>query len=227
MDARRENQAYLPGCKEWIPGEKIKHICQDAKKLMEKENCKISPTGKLNDAKQVIPPAPFFYKNLQYCLNRALERGTDNSVQASLAHSAKEELKWWQEHLTKWNGRCLIAKSPDMVIETDASTTGRGACCQGVQTGGPWSQTERDKHINWLELPAANLAVKSFVKGKKNILIHLRMDNTTALTYINKCGETVSQEPKTCGCDAYKEGSAFRQHTWQECRTSQQTRNHG
>ena len=109
-----------------MSGEKIKHICQDANKIRDRESCKAidlsRPLGKLNDAKQVISPAPLFYRKLQYCLNRALEGGTDYSVPASLTHSAKEELEWWQEHLTRWNGRGLLAKNPDMVIETDAST---------------------------------------------------------------------------------------------------------
>ena len=47
-------------------------------------------------------------------------------------------------------------------------------------------------HINCLELLAATLAVKCFAKGKQDILIHLRMDNTTAVSYINKYGGTVS-----------------------------------
>lgn len=39
---------------------------------------------------------------------------------------------------------------------------------------------------------AATLAVKCFAKDKHDILIHLKVDNTTALTYINKLGGTVS-----------------------------------
>lgn len=38
------------------------------------------------------------------------------------------------------------------------------------------------------------LAVKCFAKDRENISIHLKMDNTTALTYINKFGGSVSQE---------------------------------
>ena len=59
-------------------------------------------------------------------------------------------------------------------------------------------------HISCLELlvfftkhftaNVATLAVKCFVKDKRNIRIHLRMDNTTALNYINKLGGTVSPE---------------------------------
>lgn len=47
-------------------------------------------------------------------------------------------------------------------------------------------------HINSLELTAGAFAVKSFTKGKFNIHVLLRMDNTTALTYIQKLGGTRS-----------------------------------
>ena len=49
-------------------------------------------------------------------------------------------------------------------------------------------------HINCLELLAATLAIQTFAKGKGNVLIHLKMDSTSALTYINKMGGTVSSD---------------------------------
>ena len=152
---------------------------------------------KLNHAAQAIPPASLFYRNLQLCLQRTLERtvwGRDYSAQAYLTPAATQELEWWQEHLIKWNGRYLLKTTPDIVIETDASTTGWGALCQGVKTGGPWSMAESRMHINCLELLAATLAIKSYARERKNIHIHLMMDSMTALTYINKYGGTVSPE---------------------------------
>jgi hypothetical protein len=184
-----------------LPGEKIKQIRQDTRKLLETpipQALALSRLlGKLNHAAQAIPPAPLFYRNLQLCLRRSLEGtagGRDYSTQAYLTPAASQELEWWREHLTRWNGQCLLITTPDVVIQTDASTTGWGATCQGVRTGGPWSKTERQMHINCLELLAATLAIKSYFKGKENLHIHLMMDNTTALTYINKYGGTVSPE---------------------------------
>ena len=184
-----------------LPGEKIKQIRQEARKILETpvpQALALSRLlGKLNHAAQAIPPAPLFYRNLQLCLQRALERsvgGRDYLTPTQLTPAASQELQWWQEHLTRWNGRCLLTTTPDVVIETDASTTGWGALCQGVRTGGPWSKTEQQLHINCLELLAATLAIKTFAKTKEYIHIHLKMDNTTALTYINKYGGTVSAE---------------------------------
>jgi len=56
-----------------------------------------------------------------------------------------------------------------------------------------WSTTEASSHINYLELLAAQLAVQCFAKQESNISIQLRLDNITAVTYINKMGGTHSQ----------------------------------
>lgn len=182
-----------------LPTEKIKKTRLEAKKILETSSqtaIVISRLlGKLNHAAQAIPPAPLFYRSLQNCLQKALDHGSQNyDHPCHLTMEAREELLWWVNHLTEWNGRHLLSQEPDLIIETDASTTGWGATCQNVRTGGPWSPKEQAMHINCLELLAAFLAVKSFAKTKTNIRIHLRMDNTTALTYINKFGGTVSPE---------------------------------
>ena len=106
--------------------------------------------------------------------------------------AAKEELQWWYQHLQEWNGKPIAMMDPDMVIETDASLLGWGARCTNIQTGGLWSDEEGMMHINCLELLAGAFAVKAFRKASKDIHIRLRMDNTTAVSYINKMGVTHS-----------------------------------
>ena len=64
--------------------------------------------------------------------------------------------------------------------------------CNGVRTRGPWSPQEQTLHINCLELLAATLAVQTFAKEKSRITILLKMDNTTAVAYVNRMGGTAS-----------------------------------
>ena len=59
---------------------------------------------------------------------------------------------------------------------------------QGVQTGGMWSQMKRKFHINCLELLAGSFAVKSFTKNRLCVHVRLRMDNTSAVAYVNRLG---------------------------------------
>ena len=58
---------------------------------------------------------------------------------------------------------------------------------------GLWKEEERKHHINWLELKGGAFAVKALAKGKTNIHIRLKIDNTTAIASINHLGGTISQ----------------------------------
>ena len=104
-------------------------------------------------------------------------------------------MKWWVENLALMEGRPLHLPSPELIICSDAAKTGGwGAACRLGSTGGPWNEEEKQLHINVQELLAAELAIKSFTKEKKPSSIHMRIDNTSALSYLIKMGGTGSLE---------------------------------
>ena len=86
---------------------------------------------------------------------------------------------------------------------------GWGATYGKLPTNGRWSKQESDLHINVLELKATFLAVQAFLKNQSNLAVKLRLDNTTAVTYINNQGGTRSPSltsltlKLTCGTGAY------------------------
>ena len=84
-------------------------------------------------------------------------------------------------------------RDPELIIESDASTQGWGATCQGSDTGGPWSAQEKSRHINCLELLAATVALKTFVNNRTRLSVLLKLDNTSAVAYINNQGGTISK----------------------------------
>ncbi len=90
-----------------------------------------------------------------------------------------------------------VTLSLDFVIESDTSLAGWGEVCNHQQTGGPWSQEEQNLHIYCLELLAATLALKTFTKGQTGLSVLLKMDNTTAVAYVNNQGGTVSRGAET------------------------------
>ena len=96
--------------------------------------------------------------------------------------------------MVRWNGRSVLIKDHNLTIDSDASNLGWGASCQGVSTGGPWSTLEKTSHINCLEMMAATLALKTFAKDRTGISVLLRIDNMTAVAYINNQGGTVSEQ---------------------------------
>ena len=73
-------------------------------------------------------------------------------------------------------------------------SVGWGATNGMQRTGGPWSTEERKRHINCLELLTATLALKTFAKIATGVSILLRLDNSTAVAYINNLGGTVSKK---------------------------------
>ena len=151
--------------------------------------------GKLNAATRAIPLAQLFYMNLQRALACALGKsGQDYSLLLRFSEDEREELQWWIDHLSSWNGKTMLSRKPTLTIESDASRTGWGATCKEVRTGGPWSEEEQRWHINCLETQAAFLAVKCFAKDRNSISILLRLDNTIAVSYINNLGGTVSPQ---------------------------------
>ena len=81
-----------------------------------------------------------------------------------------------------------------MTIESDASNTGWGACWNNQKTGGHWSFQESQLHINAKELLAAFLALQTFVGNRKGINVLLKIDNMTAVYYINRMGGTHSKK---------------------------------
>lgn len=66
--------------------------------------------------------------------------------------------------------------------------SGWGAACEGEEAHGFWSSTEQNMHINFLEILAVFLALKSFAANDSNCQILLRIDNTTAIAHLNKMG---------------------------------------
>ena len=92
------------------------------------------------------------------------------------------------------NGSLIHPPSCELIITSDASKLGWGAACGVQTTKGSWSSQERSLNINILELKAAFLAIQSFLKHKTNMSIKLRLDNTTAVSYINNKGSTHSPE---------------------------------
>ena len=183
-----------------LPGEKLKKIRLEAGKIAQGAEPLTARVlarliGKMNAASQVIPPAPLFYRHLQRALSQALERGNQSyETQLTLSEECREELQWWMTKMSKWNGRTLVKSEFDMTITSDASLWGWGATNGTRKTGGPWSNEERRQHINCLELLAARLALQTFAKNSTRVSILLRLDNSTAVAYINNLGGTVSRE---------------------------------
>lgn len=94
---------------------------------------------------------------------------------------------WWRDHIMK-SMKPFRSNEYTLEIFSDASLTGWGIACNREKSNGFWSETERQDHINLLELRAAFIGLKCFANGLHNKEILLRIDNMTAIAYINRMG---------------------------------------
>lgn len=129
-----------------------------------------------------------YYKTLESLKREGLEKHHGNPNKSIHLNSlTKEELIWW-------NSNILLSKNQirssvfDLEIFSDASTTGWGATCGKEKARGLWNEKDRTRHINYLEIKAAFLALRSFASREVKKQILLRIDNLTALAYLNKMG---------------------------------------
>ena len=109
----------------------------------------------------------------------------------TLSVQSKTELAWWVNNVLTAS-RPISHGNPDLTLTTDASNVGWGAVCGDTSTGGFWSLEEQRYHINFLELKAVLLGLKSLCGAfsKKHVLI--QSDNTTTVVYINAMGSIKS-----------------------------------
>ena len=81
----------------------------------------------------------------------------------------------------------------DEIIKLGVYLQGWGASSNGVTRGGPWTKEEADHHNNCLELLAGLFSLKLFVDERTVITVLLRMDNVTAIAFVNRMGGTHSE----------------------------------
>lgn len=118
----------------------------------------------------------------------ALEKSNGNyGASIVLSSLVSDDLDWWKKNVNKI---FMPIRSHQFVLEifSDASLTGWGACCGTSRAHGFWDKNGRHNPINLLELQAAFFGLKCFASNLKNCDILLRIDNTTAIAYINRMG---------------------------------------
>ena len=144
----------------------------------------------MNATSGVIPPAPLFYRLLEMALSDALNSSNSQryETQVSLPPHAREELRWWDSHMVKWE---ITPFQGDRHNRLRCLTNGLGlSMSRSTDRRSMVSGREPDAH----KLPQLLAASLTFLKYKSKLSVLLRLDNTSALAYINNLGGTVSPE---------------------------------
>ncbi|CEP18222.1 hypothetical protein [Parasitella parasitica] len=179
-----------------LPASKLRDIRRSIKQVLTKPH-RQSPrvihslTMRIQAATFAIFPARLYTRHLLFYKNQTVKSDTDWDQPRPLDQASMEELQWWYQNINKWNGRSLLPSTPNQTIFVDASNTGWGCSWNHHRAHGYWTAEEAAQSINWRELKAAQLALKTF-HPPPNSTVLIRTDNTTSLTYINKQGGTRS-----------------------------------
>ena len=174
-----------------LPVEKREKIKKELIKFKNLSRCKIRDfarlVGLLTSACPAIEYGWLYTKEFERCKFLSL-KGDDNYEKfMTISSTLNSDFEWWINSIDK--SVCKIKfDNYNLEIQSDASTTGWGVACAGKTASGSWSQDERNQHINYLELMAAFIGLKIFAKKLFNCQIILRIDNTTAISYINRMG---------------------------------------
>ena len=94
-------------------------------------------------------------------------------------------LQWWIKNLFRVSKR-------SQYLDTDASMHEYEAYFEGMSTGGTWINTEKNWHINALELKPIPLTLTSIVKDH-GIHVDLFIDSATVIACISKLCTSYSE----------------------------------
>lgn len=174
-----------------LPSEKRNNIAQLVQKYSSLPSCSIRDFAQLIGVLIAACPAVkygwLYTKILERQKFLALREHNNYSQKIKLPEVILSDLHWWSKNIDT-TFTCLTIPEFSLEIFTDASRTGWGAYCNETRASGYWTKDELDYHINYLELLAVFFALKCFARGSYNCAILLRVDNTTAISYINRMG---------------------------------------
>ena len=164
--------------------------------------------GKIVSTFPAVQYGPLFYRTLEKEKTNALKINKGHFDRPMvLSAEAKNELQWWIEHVTSTFSPIRRSK-PDLELRTDASMAGWGATDLHSVTGGRWDKVDTQKSqgsgINYLETLAAGFGLKSYCSDMRNVHVQLRLDNTTAVSYINNMGGSKSIDCNEAAKDIWK-----------------------
>lgn len=176
-----------------LPEEKTSKMLKLLCSFRKKETCHIRELAQLIGTLVSICPAITYgrlhiktFERHKYLWLK--KRGGSYKKLMPLPHTLNLDFNWWINTLK--SDPKIYFKPAQFALEiyTDASLTGWGAFCNNERTHGFWTKEEAKFHINYLELLAAFYGLRSFSNSLNNCRILLRLDNTTAISYINRMG---------------------------------------
>ena len=175
--------------------DKLKSICTKLNKAKETTIREVSRAlGYMVSSFPGVRYGPLYFCQLEREKTLALRYSKgDYDACMVVSDKAGSELLWWNTHLEA-SYNIISHGEPTVVMSTNASSTGWGCALHDTSTGGHWTAEEARNHINYLELLAIYLALKSFSSIINGQHVKVMVDNMTALSDVNHMGTSSSEK---------------------------------
>lgn len=175
-----------------LPLDKREKIDNKCHWLISRERCSIlrlaEVIGLLISAVPTVPYGLLYTKILERQKYKALLANNGNFMcSVNIDTEMKADLSWWISNIKRASAPIRIDEFSQEIF-SDASKSGWGASCAYRSTGGRWTNETAKCHINYLELVAAYYGLRCYAADAYDTQLLLRIDNTTAIAYINKMG---------------------------------------
>lgn len=200
-----------------IDSSRMKIFLPESKRQNVKEMCKVGLTqpvlsiryvlhiiGTLNAYSVAVEYGGNHFKRLESEQIRALKQNHgDFDCPITISPEGKQDLLWWARNID--SGFAHVRHSnPSAVLTSDASDLGWGAFMGENKIQGEWSDPEVDLHINVKELLAVLYGLRALAVGFHECAIHIKSDNTTTISYINKMGGVRSPSCRDVGWEIWQ-----------------------
>lgn len=175
----------------YLPEEKKQRIFHKTTEFLNLKKCTIRYfaefIGLLTSACPAVRYGWMYTKLFERQKFLALGNSDNYNSKMFVPSSLQQDLNWWKSNILR-SKNLIRSNNYCLEIYSDASTTGWGVACNNNSAHGNWAESELELHINILELKAAFYGLKIFASDLRDCDILLRIDNTTAICYINRMG---------------------------------------
>lgn len=135
---------------------------------------------------RAVLPGKFMLRNVY----RDIQTATSWGGNVTLSDPARRDVTWWLEMMHRWNGTALLTPVADSQLDTDASPFGWGArlSLPGAVhlASGLFEKETARRHINFKEMSAVLLALRSFAPLIHRRTLLLRCDSAVTVAVINR-----------------------------------------
>lgn len=174
-----------------LPQEKKSRIKESAKLFLHIKKCTIRKfaefIGLLTSACPAVRYGWVYTKLFEREKFLSLNYSKNYNKIMHLGSNLRNDFIWWVDNIDN-SFSSIKNDNYELEIYSDSSSFGWGVACNNDTASGNWNASELSRHINHLELKAAFYGLKIFAAHLANCSVLLRIDNTTAIAYINKMG---------------------------------------